>query len=239
MNNENKDNKHFKSVFKEYFRKEEAFLLPNILCYFRIILVFVFLAVYLSDFTVAGNENANVYFATAIMVIASYTDFIDGYIARTFNMKSNLGKVLDPIADKLLQLAIALALVIRFRGFYSLDLMFVIFLCKEGTLMFQDIYLAKRNRSFDGAKWYGKLSSFLFYVISGCILFFGPSILRLYPLDTEVGFHYSHMIIDSLCSFVIFFLLLAWIMYSLCVRKLLHSGTDIVPQKTKEDEKND
>ncbi len=237
--NENTEKKNFKQVFKKYFNKKEALLLPNILCYFRILLVIAFLVVYLVDFTVAYNPNANVYFATAIMVVAAYTDFVDGYIARTFDMKSNLGKVLDPIADKLLQLAIALALVIRFYMFYSLDLMFIIFVLKEATLMLQDVRLAKKKKSIDGAKWYGKVSSFLFYVICGVILFFGPIILRTYPLDTESGFYYAHIIIDSLCSLVLFFLLLAWLFYTIYVEKLLRSKQEIVINTKKEEEKND
>lgn len=234
--NEQNEKMNFKTVFKKYFNKKEALLLPNILCYFRILLVVAFLVVYLVDFTVAGNPNANVYFATAIMVIASYTDFVDGYIARTFNMKSNLGKVLDPIADKLLQLAIAVALVVRFYNFASLDLMLAIFVCKEGTLMLQDVYLAKKKRSFDGAKWYGKVASFLFYVICGVILFFGPIIVRTYPLDTANGHYYAHVIIDSLCSVVIFFLLIAWLFYSIFVIKLARKKDVVETSETKEDE---
>lgn len=229
----------FIRVFKSYFRKEEALLLPNILCYFRILLVFVFLAVYLSDFSLAGNENANVYFATAIMVVASYTDFIDGYIARTFHLQSNLGQVLDPIADKLLQFAIVLALCIRFYMFPSLFMMLVIFVLKELTLMIQDIYLARNNKSFGGAKWYGKLSTFLFYLVLGSLLFFGPSIVRIYPLDTEVGLKTSHFIFDSLCTFAIFFLLLAWILYSVAVHKLISHGHDDVPDQKMEENKHD
>ncbi len=229
----------FISVFKNYFRKEEAFLLPNILCYFRILLVFVFLAVYLSDFSLAGNKNANVYFAFAIMVLASYTDFIDGYIARTFQLQSNLGKVLDPIADKLLQFAIVLALCIRFYMFPSLFCMLGVFVLKELTLMLQDIYLARNNKSFGGAKWYGKLSTFLFYLVLGSLLFFGPSIVRIYPLNTAEGMKCAHFIFDSLCTFAIFFLLLAWILYSFAVHKIIKHGPDAVPERKKEESKHD
>lgn len=236
MKQEKNGKRNFIAVFKKYFRKEEAFLLPNILCYFRILLVGVFLAVYLSNFTLANNPNANVYFATAIMILASYTDFIDGYIARTFHLQSNLGKVLDPIADKLLQLAIALALAIRFRMFASLWLMFAIFVLKEGTLMLQDIYLANHNKSFGGARWYGKLSTFLFYLVTGSLLFFGPSIIRIFPIDDVQGFYYAHLIIDSLCTFAILFLLLAWILYSINVKKIIRHGPEEIAKPVQEEE---
>ena len=136
----------FIGVFKQYFRKEEALLIPNILCYFRLLLVVVFIILYLTDFTCCGNEYANVYFAAAVMMVAAYTDFIDGFIARTFNMKSNLGKALDPIADKLLQAAIAFSLCFRMKDLPSVILMFVVFALKEITLIFQDVYLATRNK---------------------------------------------------------------------------------------------
>lgn len=220
------EKKNFIAVWKSYFHKGEAFLLPNILCYFRILLVFVFFALYLVDFELAGNPNANVYFATAVMIIASYTDFIDGYIARTFHMQSNLGKVVDPVADKMLQVAIVLALCIKMRSYPAVYSMLILLVVKESTLIIQNIMLARQKKSFGGAKWYGKVSSFIFYLVLGSLLFFGPTIMRTYPLDTAEGFRSSHMIIDSLCTVAIFFLLFSWISYTITTHKLVRQGRE-------------
>jgi cardiolipin synthase len=94
------DNNTFKAVLKKYFRKEDVLLVPNILCYFRIILVVIFLVVYLLPENILPNPLGTTYIAIAILVTAAYTDFVVGFIARRFNQISNPGKVLDPIADK-------------------------------------------------------------------------------------------------------------------------------------------
>ena len=220
----------FVNVFKHYFRKEEALLIPNILCYFRILLVIVYVILYLTPFTLCGNEYANVYFAFAVMVIASYTDFIDGFIARTFDMRSNLGKVLDPIADKLLQAAIAITLCFCLKGLATPIVMFVVFALKEITLMIQDVILARNNRSLDGAKWYGKLSSFLFYLILAILVLLGPSLQRNATMAE------LHAVVDPLCSVAILFLAIAWVMYTIDVHKILKNKTPLV---VKEEEKHD
>ena len=70
--------------------------LPTKITLVRILLIPVFVALYLIDFT------ANTLYATIIFAIASLTDWLDGYIARKYNLVTDLGKFLDPIADKVL-----------------------------------------------------------------------------------------------------------------------------------------
>ena len=75
-------------------RKEDLFKIPNILCYIRILLVPFFVYLYLSEY----------YWQSAIvLIVASLTDIADGYIARHFNMITDLGKFIDPVADNLMQ----------------------------------------------------------------------------------------------------------------------------------------
>lgn len=82
--------------------------LPNRITLFRTILIpiFVFLLLYNIDGTVEivyGKPiNYNVFIAAVLFIFASITDFIDGYIARRYNLVTNMGKFLDPLADKLL-----------------------------------------------------------------------------------------------------------------------------------------
>lgn len=71
--------------------------LPNKLTFFRILLI-----PFVMYFIMAGNIKGNMYIALALFVIACLTDFLDGYIARKYNLITNLGKFMDPVADKLL-----------------------------------------------------------------------------------------------------------------------------------------
>lgn len=73
---------------------------PNILSFIRILLVPFFVFFYLADFIACGKLIALI-----IFIVASLTDMIDGKIARKYNLVSDLGKFLDPIADKVLVLS--------------------------------------------------------------------------------------------------------------------------------------
>ena len=84
-------------------------MIPNTLSIIRIILVPFFLFFFFS------NENNSIFFSLIIFVIASVTDFLDGFIARSFNQISNFGKFLDPLADKILTLSV-------FSSFLLLDI---------------------------------------------------------------------------------------------------------------------
>lgn len=218
---------NFITVFRSYFNKKDIFLLPNILCYFRLLLIVVFLIFFFVPITIAGNDQANYIFATATIVLAAYTDFIDGYIARTFDMTSNLGKAMDPIADKFLQFAIVFALCFEYYQYPSLFLLISVIVAKEVTLFFEDVALARYSTSLGGAKWYGKVSTFLLYMVLGAILFFGPLIVN-------TGYTNSHYIIDSLCTLATFFLVLAWLMYFIKTISLINKAKKIEQEGDKE-----
>ena len=71
--------------------------LPNKLTIFRVILIPFFVVLLLFDITAYDK-----WIALAIFIIASLTDFLDGHIARKYNLVTNFGKFMDPLADKLL-----------------------------------------------------------------------------------------------------------------------------------------
>ncbi|MGN1319331.1 MAG: CDP-diacylglycerol--glycerol-3-phosphate 3-phosphatidyltransferase [Lachnospirales bacterium] len=83
--------------------------LPNKLTILRVILIPVFLCVLLIDFGI--DKNIQRYIALAIFLISSFTDFLDGYIARKYNLVTNFGKFMDPLADKLLVSSAMIALI--------------------------------------------------------------------------------------------------------------------------------
>ena len=87
---------------------KQLFSIPNLLCYFRIGMIPVFAYTYLQ-----AETSADYLSSALILGIMEFTDFLDGFIARKYHMVTEAGKIIDPIADKLLQLTLLLLIVIR------------------------------------------------------------------------------------------------------------------------------
>ena len=99
--------------------KEKNLNLPNILAAFRILLAPLMLSFLIYQDSVIFQEWDKSwfnYFAGLIFVIASVTDFFDGYIARSWNQMTTLGGILDPLADKMLMLAGFMGLIYLARA---------------------------------------------------------------------------------------------------------------------------
>ena len=86
--------------------KKEIYTIPNLLSLFRLVLIPVYASLYLS-----ATEQYQYVLAGVILAVSCLTDMIDGKIARKFNMITPLGKILDPLADKLTQLTLTFCLV--------------------------------------------------------------------------------------------------------------------------------
>ncbi len=153
--------------------------LPNLLTYFRILLVpLVVIALYL-------EEDAGNWTALALFAIAGITDWLDGYLARAWNQTSNLGRMLDPIADKLLVSVVLLALTWQgtIAG-YSLWAAIII-LCREILVSGLREYLAGLRVSVPVtqlAKWKTAIQ-----MIALAFLLLGPAGDHIMPGITELG----------------------------------------------------
>lgn len=134
---------------------KEVCSIPNILCYIRILLIPLFIWRYMT-----ATTFLDCYIAAGIIILSGLTDFLDGFIARRFNQITELGKVIDPLADKLTQAAIAFVLIFRFQWMFLLLSIFVI---KEITMAVTCFVLYKKGKKLDGALWYGKVTTAIFY----------------------------------------------------------------------------
>lgn len=93
--------------------------------------------------------------ATLVVMLSGITDFLDGQIARRCNMITDLGKIIDPAADKLMQLAMLVTLAINIPYMCILAVYLIV---KEVVMALMGLVVMKRaNRRLDGAKWYGKV----------------------------------------------------------------------------------
>lgn len=134
--------------------KKDILTIPNLLSLFRIILIPVIVVLYC---------KYHMYSATTLVIIISgITDVADGFIARKFNMISDFGKVLDPIADKLTQAAIVLCLFTRFPHMLY---MFFLMAAKETVMGITGALSVKYSGEVHGADWHGKLTTCMIYAM--------------------------------------------------------------------------
>ena len=127
---------------------------PNILSLFRLILVPFIAVTYLRHETV---------WAVVALIVSGITDVVDGFVARHFNQITDLGKILDPLADKLTQITVALCLTIG-----NLELLPLLIICvlKELCQLVGGLLLLGKGDNIRGSKWYGKLATVLFYTVA-------------------------------------------------------------------------
>ncbi len=130
--------------------KNKIFTIPNILSMVRLCLIPVILWLYL------GKQD---YLLTGIVVVISgLTDVVDGTIARKFNMISDVGKVLDPIADKSTQIVVLILLALDHP---IMLLPIILTLIKEAFMAISGYLVVKRCNIVLGANWHGKAATFL------------------------------------------------------------------------------
>lgn len=136
--------------FRKYLTKEQMFTIPNFMSLFRVVLLPFIVWTYWKG----------VYDVTAgLVIVSALTDILDGVIARKFNMVSDLGKMLDPLCDKLTHAALALCVVRRYAGVW---IIFGLLVVKELTMLVLGAIAVQRNRQVHSAKWYGKLCTVVF-----------------------------------------------------------------------------
>ena len=143
--------------------RKEIFSIPNLLSYFRILLIPVYVTIYCS-----AKQASDYYLAAMILAVSCLTDLVDGKIARQFHMVTTLGKILDPLADKATQFALILCFATRYPILWNLLALFVI---KEAFQLIAGSINLKHGRLLKGALISGKLSTTILF-ISFIILMF-------------------------------------------------------------------
>ncbi len=159
-----------KAVLKEYFTG--CLTIPNLLSVIRIALIPVFAILF---------NDGNYVWAVIVLAISGSTDFFDGKIARKFNQISALGKLLDPIADKLTQITIAVVFYLTFskssdETVKTFSWIFLVFIIKELVMVVGGAIMIMFGLKPVAAEMPGKVATFAFYVIMCLIIAFGPDV---------------------------------------------------------------
>ncbi len=149
---------------------EGALTIPNLLSLIRIIAIPFFMYFFFEKKYIVS---------VIIVFISGITDLFDGKIARHFNQISNLGKLLDPAADKLTQIALTVVFFFYFNNaeddaLHIFSYVFLLFCLKELMMIICCFILLAMDIVPQQAIIYGKVATFTFYIVMGLLLLFAP-----------------------------------------------------------------
>ena len=138
--------------------KKDICSIPNLLSLLRLILIPVYITIYLN-----AQESADYYLAGGILAVSCLTDLIDGKIARHFNMITALGKILDPLSDKLTQFTLILCLALKAEN-PLLWYLIVLFVLKESFQLIAGGIRLRKGIMLKGALFSGKICTTILFV---------------------------------------------------------------------------
>lgn len=137
--------------------------IPNLLSLIRLGLVPVFALTFFSP-----SPNAHTW-AALVYAVAFATDIADGYIARKFNMITKLGRILDPLADKLMTFTVIICVALD--GAIP-KWAVAVFFCKEALMGLGGALMYRKVKDVTPANWWGKTSTGVFFVVLAALVLF-------------------------------------------------------------------
>lgn len=171
---------------------KNIFTIPNIISVFRLMLIPLFVITYFNK-----SEQDYYLWSVIIVIISGLSDVVDGFIARKFHMISDLGKVLDPIADKLTQVVVILSLAINHPILFP---MFIVLFAKELLTLLAAAHILSKGVKPISSKWFGKLSTVVIFLTMVYTIFIDLYNVIQAPLHFLVIASIVCMII-SLCGY--------------------------------------
>lgn len=136
--------------------------------FLRILLVPVYCVLFLHD----GNDFAFYAAAGGVLLLSGLTDLLDGFVARKLNQVTDLGKLLDPIADKLTLAAVLICVWVKFGEEYPfLTPVFIAMLAKEFIMLLGGLILMLMGKKMVRAQWWGKVATAAFYILMVATVF--------------------------------------------------------------------
>ena len=188
----------------------KIFNIANFLTFLRIVLS-IPLWVILNNINNNSSNSIISYFLILCLIIA-LTDIFDGFAARYFESVTDLGKFLDPIADKICALVMILFLSIKFGIYYYI--LFVIVLIRDIIISVVSIYFASKKNIYFQANTYGKW--FLFFIATCMIL----SVVRI---PNSINYNYPYL---GMLNALLY--LLSWIFFILATFRYFSNYVKVI-----------
>ncbi len=162
------------------FKKEQ---IPNYISIFRIILIPLYVLFF---FGIIPSFDSLIS-SGIIFFVAGVSDLVDGYLARKNNWITDLGKLLDPFADKMMELTINICMAIRFQGAFIILAGFTIL--KEAVMIVGAYIILKHGKIAVSSVWYGKAATFAWFLTVFSVSFIPAAApLRQYFCAVLIGF---------------------------------------------------
>jgi len=137
-------------------KQVKNFNVPNAISVFRLLILPLFVWFFMEQ-----DENRYyIYYSFIILAVSWFSDFLDGFIARRFHLITDLGKFLDPLADKTTQAVTIVCLSIRIKEIIPLAALMI---AKELLQGIGGYVIFKRKISIRPARWFGKIATGSFY----------------------------------------------------------------------------
>ena len=142
--------------------------IPNMLSVVRLLCIPFFVVLFFTSHR---------HLAAGVFCFASATDVLDGYLARRNNWITNVGKILDPVADKLMQFTVLLCLTISSEGAAAKIALtvLILFSLKETAMLVGAIIVLRAKKSVVASVWYGKLATAIIFVITITMILYPDS----------------------------------------------------------------
>ena len=172
---------------------DRIFTLPNMLSFLRLLLIPVIVFLY---------DRGQYWGAFGVLFLSGVTDVVDGWIARTFHLVSDFGKAIDPVADKLTQIAVLLCLMPMKYWWVVGILVF-----KEISIGILTLLALHRTHKGYSAGWYGKLCTVVIYLSMGILILWevviGSPVPSLFVLIDAIVI--SALVLLSFVKYFIYF----------------------------------
>lgn len=142
--------------------------IPNMLSCVRLLCIPFFVVLFFTSHR---------HLAAGVFCFASATDVLDGYLARRNNWITNVGKILDPVADKLMQFTVLLCLTLSSEGTAAKIALtvLILFSLKETAMLVGAIIVLRTKQSVVASVWYGKLATAIIFVITITMILYPDS----------------------------------------------------------------
>ena len=171
--------------------------IPNTLTAFRIVLIPVFCVLFIMGLPYYP-------YAGLVLVLSGLTHMFDGLLARKLHQETELGKILDPIADKLTLGAVVVSMwFVYHRNYPWITLALGIMFLKELLMAIGGYVIVRKGRKLVKAKWWGKVATVIFYICMIAIV-----ALNIFARDAQLD-----IIVPGIALFAAVIMLIALGMY--------------------------